>query len=144
MFKTTKVCIKCEKPFPITSPAQKYCPDCVPRHKTKEYKDESARIQNRKKGKMVGIGSGNHPAIKGENHYNYKHGGYAYKKKGKALLAKLGACERCNKNLRGLTNGYWCCHHKDRDRTNSSDENLELLRKSCHQKEHKAAAHLNK
>lgn len=43
---------------------------------------------------------------------------------------EIGACERCGSEK------FLCVHHKDRDRHNNDRENLEVLCKSCHQKEH--------
>lgn len=45
-------------------------------------------------------------------------------------------CERCNKDLDGVGNFNWACHHRDHNRSNNVVENLELLCKRCHQLEH--------
>jgi 5-methylcytosine-specific restriction endonuclease McrA len=43
---------------------------------------------------------------------------------------KGAKCNRCGSKK------YLLVHHKDRDRENNDDSNLEVLCKACHQKEH--------
>jgi len=75
--------------------------------------------------KRIGCGSGNNQGS-GVSHHSYKDGNRSY------YHHKKKACERC-RSKKSL-----CVHHKDRDRTNNSLDNLETLCKSCHQSEHSA------
>jgi len=52
------------------------------------------------------------------------------------LKEELQACQRCAKDLTDASRYEWCVHHIDHDRTNNTDDNFELLCKSCHQTEH--------
>ncbi len=46
-----------------------------------------------------------------------------------------GKCEHCGRTL-GVPNSNWLLHHKDNDPKNNSDDNLEILCKSCHLNAH--------
>ena len=45
-------------------------------------------------------------------------------------------CDRCGKDLNGVSQYEWAVHHKDHDRTNNTLDNFEVLCKRCHQLEH--------
>jgi Zn finger protein HypA/HybF involved in hydrogenase expression len=137
-----KLCKDCNKEYSPIGHAQKYCLPCG---KIRKYeRDKKRQIRYReKKGKKVGVGSGNNQGL-GKTHATYKNGTGIYKKLGKEKAIELGICERC-KNKLELTNPFkWCTHHKDHNRKNNEIENLEILCKSCHQKEHKVHINFNK
>ena len=52
----------------------------------------------------------------------------------KAYLTKYPLCERCLTNR--ITKAAVLVHHRDRDSSNNSHNNLEALCISCHDKEH--------
>lgn len=70
----------------------------------------------------LGVGSGHnqHP----EKHRGWRGGVTRFRKYLKS------SCERC-----GSTR-FLCAHHRDRDRNNGAESNIETVCKSCHQKEH--------
>ena len=63
-------------------------------------------------------------------HYGKGNKLYTCRKK---LLKKHGKCNRCgyDENIAAII-----VHHKDRDRTNNTKENLEILCANCHYIEH--------
>ena len=67
----------------------------------------------------------------GKDNPNWIEGGGAYRVK--ALAYYLPICTRCNysENIAAIV-----VHHKDRDRSNSTMENLEVLCANCHAIEH--------
>ena len=56
-----------------------------------------------------------------------------YRRKVFSIMAKLRQCERCgfDKNVAAIV-----VHHKDRNRKNDADDNLEVLCANCHAIEH--------
>jgi 5-methylcytosine-specific restriction endonuclease McrA len=66
----------------------------------------------------------------GEEHPNWQGGIKPEYYRDKAFRLYGRACQRCGSG-RHIT-----VHHKDRDRRNSTDDNLEVLCRSCHMKEH--------
>ena len=125
-----KPCSVCGILFTPLGPASKYCRICAARK----------RAESREKDKIsrrTGVGSGNSPTNRGTTHPNYKTGIGMYKKIRDSKAAAQGyLCSRCSSNL-DITNPYkWCGHHIDHDRTNNVESNIEILCKSCHQKEH--------
>lgn len=132
-------CKSCYQTYTPSGPAQKYCPECGLKIKRANSRKKN-KIFRKKQGRAVGVGSGNNQG-RGESHATYKNGTGIYKKLGKQKAIELGHCERCKTKL-DLENPFkWCTHHKDHNRMNNKLENLEILCKSCHQKEHKV--HLN-
>ena len=73
--------------------------------------------------KQIGVGSGNNQGF-GPAHHTYKSGIGAF------WRLRKEACENC-----GSTR-FLCVHHKDEDRTNNVEGNLETLCKRCHQVHH--------
>jgi len=137
-----KICIDCGTSYSPDGPAQKYCRPCgIIRRKNRRF--ESSRRQREKRGAKVGVGSGGNQG-RGKTHHSYKNGTGLYKPIGKRMAMELKHCERCNRKL-DLNNSFkWVTHHRDHDRTNNSVENLEILCKSCHQKEHQVYKNFNK
>jgi hypothetical protein len=134
--------IDCQKEYSPDGRAQKYCSECGKIRKIQRQRDVQKRYRERNGGK-VGVGSGNNQG-RGKSHATYKNGTGIYKKLGKQKAIKLKICERC-KNPLDLTNSFkWCTHHKDHNRLNNEIENLEILCKSCHQKEHQVHKNFNK
>lgn len=87
-----------------------------------------------KRGKITnpGVGTGRAQGF-GVNHHSWRQdssSGYR--------VFRKDFCERC-----GSTK-FLCAHHRDHNRANNEQSNIETLCKSCHQKEHGAADHLNR
>jgi hypothetical protein len=79
----------------------------------------------------VGVGRGNSTANKA------RHGWTSYLRIGARLRIERGnKCERCEKDLTDAGPYEWVRHHRDHDRQNASEENIEILCKRCHQIEH--------
>lgn len=137
-----KVCKDCEREYSPDGPAQKYCSDCGKiRKKTRDRARQ--RRYRLKKGSKVGVGKGNNQG-RGKSHHSYKNGIGIYKKLGREKAQRLKYCERCSSTL-DLTNSHkWVTHHKDHNRNNNDESNLEILCKSCHQKEHQVYKNFNK
>jgi hypothetical protein len=113
----SKICENCGKEYTPTSNRQQWCNECGTEIKhqnrikaCKQYYHEHKELK------------GCHP--RGEESSSYKDGIGLYKKKRKS------ACERC-----GATENL-VVHHKDRDRHNNQEDNLETLCRKCHFKEH--------
>lgn len=130
-----KTCRRCKEEYENKSPRQWYCEPCAV-----EVPKENSRRANanhrRKLGRQVGVGSGG-TQLKGEESPYWKTGIGTYKKKGRKKLEQLGfKCERCDCDIDQDKKGSWATHHKDHNRQNNKDENLEVLCKRCHQVEH--------
>lgn len=126
---TTKlmVCADCLMEFVRTGRRQLVCQACaVLRHAKRVYKHRVTSGSIRQPGVGVGGGQGSGPM-----HHSWTTGSGGYRRFGP------NACERC-----GSTK-FLCRHHKDHNRRNNAPENIEVVCKSCHQKEHNAAHHLN-
>lgn len=65
----------------------------------------------------------------GKNNANYKHGRTGYRNK-----VEIIACNRCGYNQHP---SILEVHHKDRNRENNTEENLEVLCPNCHTVEHR-------
>src|SRR5690606_35659200 len=100
-------CIRCSNEFHGRWPKQKICKACS------------------KRGMPRGAG-----------HWNYKDGSYTYETIRHEIRTSRKFCERCNHDLENATRYMWVVHHKDHDRFNNAECNLELLCKRCHQIEH--------
>lgn len=113
---TTLNCIECGEETLRTSNCQKTCPNCrKSRNKRKHSEARIARGYRNGKGragKHNGGWKGGISSKYGKNHF------------------KRDRCERCY-SINKLE-----LHHKDRDKTNNTKENLETLCESCHKKEH--------
>lgn len=133
-----KTCKTCGLPFIGKGPASRYCDSCPPPSKTREYARQATQKYRATHGiGEVGVGKGKSSKNKGSTAPGYKNGWTAYKQRGRELKVERGnACERCHKDLTLATRWEWVCHHKDHDRTNPADDNLEILCKRCHQIEH--------
>ena len=115
--KESMTCQECGKTFKPTSNRQQWCTECGDKIK-RENRIKSCNEYYHSHKKLKGC----HP--KGKESSSYKDGIGLYKKKRKDY------CERC-----GATENL-VVHHKDRDRHNNEDDNLETLCRSCHAKEH--------
>ncbi len=130
---TTYICDTCGNEFEKIGQNQKRCTPCA-QIVNREYR----RAYNAAK-HVNGPGSGSNQFR--ENNPNWRGKGTRFMQYKIASLTKPYLCERCHTDLteyieEGGRNGMWCVHHIDRDRTNCALQNLELLCKSCHQKEH--------
>lgn len=126
MFKV-KVCSICGKEFQPTSGVQKVCAECKPAYKKAQmHKYYEAHYEQK--------GSYKWEMPKGKASPSYKDGIGVFTKI--AFDAYPPYCNRCKSTV------HLCVHHKDRNRHNNDVANLEILCKSCHQKEHEAAKHL--
>lgn len=126
-------CTYCGAEYTPTGPAQKYCTIKCKRKEMWQW--EVAR--RAEEGNPVGSWGGNHSGKTGVEHHAYKTGiGLFSNGLSRDYRTRVGNCERCNKDLREASPGFWAVHHKDHDRTNNNDGNFELLCKRCHQIEH--------
>lgn len=113
----TKTCQKCGEIFAPTSNRQTWCKTCSPIERRKN-RMQSCKEYYHKHKELKGC----HPT--GTDSHSYKTGIGLYKKTRKEL------CERCG------SSEHLVVHHKDQDRHNNSDDNLETLCRKCHFKEH--------
>lgn len=118
MFKE-KVCDFCGNYFNPTGGCQKYCPYC--KYLVTLMK---ARYNDRKRRGFKGRSQ-----PKGKDSPFYKNGikGYSQKAKNEGAF-----CEICG------TKESLLVHHRDSNRSNNEDSNLQVLCKKCHQKLHHA------
>lgn len=123
----TAICCDCGHEFEKTGRNHKRCAACKYLAVKRGVYDWRVRTGAIKK---PGVGKGGGQVF-GPGHHSYKSGTGVFRR------FKKEACERCGstKNL--------CAHHKDRNRKNNVEENIETLCKSCHQKEHIAHANFN-
>lgn len=135
-----KVCVDCGSSYKATGPAAKYCESCAAQRKELEKKKKRIRAEKRRRKKGCRIGRG---ALPGDQHPMYKHGYYVAQTQARWYkhLAEH-TCERCGKDLEHVNKWQWVVHHKDHDHSNHDINNLELLCKSCHQKEHNCSDNL--
>ncbi|MFW6282022.1 MAG: HNH endonuclease [bacterium] len=120
--KDIKICENCGKEYNPTSNRQKWCKKCgeeIKQKNKKEYIKKYHKNNYKKKGYNQ----------KGENNNSYKTGIGFFQRKKRDSMEEV-KCERCGSKENLLV------HHKDRNRENNNLENLEMLCKSCHQKEH--------
>lgn len=128
-----KICIDCGTEFHAKTSAKR-CTECQAtfkklnsRKRSLNHAYKTGRI------KEQGVGSGNASVNK-----NRPLGIQTYRK------VLKDHCEMCGKiRPRSYNPWEWCVHHKDENRYNNSEENLITVCKSCHQKIHHAADHLN-
>lgn len=133
-----KKCKTCGELFIGKGPASLYCDVCPRPSKTKGYHRAAQTAYRQRHGKgEVGVGKGRSSRNKGNTAPGYKNGWTSYKTRGRELKIERGnCCERCQKSLVDATRWEWVCHHRDHDRSNPADDNLEILCKRCHQIEH--------
>ena len=126
----TKSCEVCASGFLPTGAAARFCSTCA------SIKKQESRERDRTS-RRTGIGSGNHPLNRGETHSQYTNGIGMYKKmRDEKLKDQVYLCNRCAKSLASCSPHHRCGHHVDHDRTNNSYDNIEVICKSCHQREH--------
>jgi hypothetical protein len=137
-----KLCKMCGDVFTPSSPAALYCIECSVKA-TATIKDKQrvkAKLNYREKqlklGRVVAHGKGS-ANICGKDNPMYRNGiGRFHKVLKYEVKDELRYCQDCGKDLLEVSQYHWCCHHIDHDRNNNVRENLTLLCKSCHQKEH--------
>lgn len=112
-------CVDCGEEFKPTSNRQLRCTSCRAQEHKERCKGYHKRTYIRKGYK--------HLVLKNAN--RFKDGIGIYQKLKRMSTDEL-KCERCG------SISHLLVHHKDRDRHNNELDNLELLCKSCHQKEH--------
>lgn len=112
-------CIDCGEEFKPTSNRQIRCISCKSTKHKERCKDYYKRTYIKKGYKHLVLRQAN----------RYKDGIGIYQKLKKMSLDEL-ECERCG------SKSHLLVHHKNRDRHNNELINLELVCKSCHQKEH--------
>ena len=137
-----KTCTDCGISYSPDGPAQKYCSPCGKIRKINREREGQLRYRI-KQGVKVGVGKGGNQGI-GEEHHSFTTGIGTYKARGRKKAEELGHCERCQVKLELDNPWKWATHHRDHNRTNNSDENLEILSKSCHQVEHQVHKNFNK
>lgn len=114
-----KVCCECESEYKPSSNRQLYCLSC-------QRDIEKDMCREHHKSTYIKIGYG-HLVLRKSN--RFKNGIGIYQKLKRMTVDEL-ECERCQGT------NHLLVHHRDRDRENNELENLELLCKRCHQKEH--------
>ncbi len=129
-----KTCQACGVEYLPAGCAQKYCTDCGPAIAAAA-KRRGIDAYRRRKGVLVGIGSG-HAQGAGAAHHSYRNGISAFKAFSAIARYVVRYCQRCGKDLLTAGRGQWATHHRDHDRTNNVETNFELLCKPCHQLEH--------
>lgn len=97
----------------------KICPVCSKEFKTKNDEKESLTCS---------YSCSNTHFRSGKNHGNYKDGSSHYRHK-----VSITKCERCGYNKHP---SILHVHHKDRNRLNNNEDNLEVLCPNCHHEEH--------
>jgi hypothetical protein len=141
---THKICEICGKRYTATGMRQRYCQECGPAAR-KKVRDECHDRFLLKHGARVGVGRGNAQG-KGRDNHGYRFGTNTYQEEKLASMTSY-FCEMCGADLNEIVHKdkqKWCVHHIDQDRKHNEQSNWLLLCKSCHQKVHKAADHLNK
>jgi len=120
------ICVECGCATARTGRRQKYCKPCAKKH-------WAAYVYNLRLNagefKNPGVGSGGaQPTGRDSPFWTNGTGGYRRYRK--------DACERCGSKK------LLCLHHIDRNHMNNeTNDNYETLCRSCHAKEHDAAAH---
>jgi 5-methylcytosine-specific restriction endonuclease McrA len=139
--RTESKCENCGATFnKVGAPAKKYCDMCADSVK-KEVARKHIDKYREKIGVKVGVGRGNNQGKKEESHA-YKCGVRFYRD----IVKERGDtnCNRCGIEIDFSQHYLWAVHHIDHDRTNNKSENLELLCKKCHQREHDCFGHKKK
>ena len=141
---THRICEICGKRFTAMCMNQKYCPECGPAVRAKMHKISHDRYLLRK-GVKVGVGAGNAQG-RGKENPEYETGIATYQREKLESMTSY-ICEMCGKDLNEIVHKEpmkWCVHHVDFNNRHNEPSNWLLLCKSCHQKVHRAADHLNK
>lgn len=135
-----KQCKFCGTTYIPTGSSSKYCSkDCRTKDSVAKMKLHILKYRIWKKNENVGIGSGTGSGV---SNVAYKNGLGMFRRMAVALKSEFHQCEKCNKDLFNATRYHWCVHHIDHDRSNNVWHNLQLLCKSCHQREHDCIKHL--
>lgn len=129
-----KTCINCSADFVASGPAGKYCEDCQDFKLSEQRRKNRERNERARRAKGCKVGRG---ALPGKDHPNYKHGYYVAQTQSGPYRQKVRYCERCGVDTFELSRWHWVMHHKDHDHSNHNENNLELLCKKCHAKDHK-------
>lgn len=130
-----KHCAICNTVYQPVGSNSKYCSKECSKVYVKSKSKEYTQRYNKKKGVQVGIGSGGHTG-KGPLNFMYSHGRCTFRRWAKEKKQEIGLCEHCGKDIKYATHYEWVGHHKDHNPMNNTVENLVLLCKQCHQKEH--------
>lgn len=139
--KPVSVCDSCGVEIDKTgTPAKRYCLNCAEPIKKKKIRQSIDKYRE-KKGVQVGVGSGNTQGS-GKEHRAYKTGIALYKQ----TVKERGDshCNRCKAEIDFSSHYNWVVHHIDHNRSNNNADNLELLCKKCHQREHDCFGHKRK
>lgn len=131
-------CLNCGKEFIPTGCNQKFCTISCRKLFHAESMREYFRRWDIEHGRIKNPGVGRGGSTKtGIDNPNYQTGiGIFADKLRPKIKAERVRCERCNKDLSTVGRYEWAVHHRDHDRTNNDESNLELLCKKCHQIEH--------
>lgn len=122
-------CTDCGIEFQRTGKNQKRCKPCAKVKQRQQIKEWTI-----KNGLFKGVGRGSKRGVAASG---YRHGLSVFQRLGRERLKYLNyCCERCGTNIDASKRGTWAGHHKDHDRTNNVESNLEVLCKRCHQIEH--------
>ena len=113
-------CPACRVVFQATGPRAKFCSDCSLFRQRATAKLDAVR-------KRTGAGSG------GQNMGSATIHNYRYRYLTKLYIKQRGLCTGCHNSFPEST---LLVHHKDENRHNNDETNLELMCKRCHQIEH--------
>jgi hypothetical protein len=129
-----RLCLLCGKPFTYKRKDQVYCkrPECV-RERQRSY---SANARKKRNPESFGVGKGG-SNLRGVEHPQYSNGKGILNHMRQLVKHEDRYCQHCGKDLKDAPPSMWCVHHKNRDRTHNTRDNLVLLCKRCHQLEHK-------
>lgn len=141
----SKQCLDCGNEFQPSGPAAKYCTTHAEerrkergRRDTQNYRIKHGLVQK------PGVGKGGNNA-KGVEDGQYQTGIMFFQRIRRKIKEDRRYCENpeCGKDLIDATRWGWVIHHRDHDRTHNTEENFQLLCKSCHQIEHECYLNFN-
>lgn len=140
---SSRVCLYCKVEYKPTGPAQKACPLCQGFLNSVESQVKRDILRYKKFGTYERLGQG-YSNKKGSEHTQYVNGiGSFISTLSPRAKQELRYCQSCGKDLIDAGRYHWCAHHIDHDRSNNTWENITLLCKSCHQREHKVWENFN-
>ena len=130
-----RTCVVCGKTFSPSGPRSIRCSICNREHHLQYQRTYQMKWRKDNGDTAVGVGRGG-SSKKGAENKQYKSGMGVFRYLGKQMKKEINKCEVCGKDLSTATRYEWCVHHKDKDRTHNTRDNLILLCKECHQRIH--------
>jgi len=130
-----KQCKRCGDSFTPTGACAFFCPPCGVERVKENGRSGSLKYRMKLGIGQVGVGKGMANA-RGKDDGQFKTGISYFRRRRTEIREGRRYCQRCDKDLLRAKRAQWCVHHRDRNRRNNEDWNLELLCKRCHQLEH--------